>query len=113
MLTRVILWFARLSSVLVCALFLAILIGDISHLPTTLQGWSGPFLLLLACFGSVLAWKWQLHGSGITLAALLVYVLTRRISNYVAVMFLAVPALLFILAWTTGAMRGRFHRTAP
>ena len=96
-------WTARLAALLVAGVFLSFVLGEFTHPhsgpPTQLREWAGILLLTSATVGIVLAWKWELPGALLSLAALAAFIPVARIHRYDVVAVADIPGVLFLLDW--------------
>ena len=103
-------WAARSTALLVTGAFLLLLSGEIfsphSGPPVAFREWAGIGLLFAAMAGMVLAWRHELAGSLLTLAALTLFVPVAGIHNYEVVLIIGLPGLLYLADW-------HVHRRTP
>jgi len=96
-------WFARVAALFFAGIFLLFLAGEYLR-PTSgpvspFVEWGGPILLLTAAAGMILAWKWELTGALISLAALVLHVSLVRFHTYVVIWLAAIPGVLYLADW--------------
>jgi len=78
--------------------------------PTTaFVEWGDIVLLFVALAGVILAWKWELTGALIALAALVLHVSLVRYHTYAVIWFAVIPAALYLADWVLR----RLGATAP
>jgi hypothetical protein len=96
-------WLARLSALFFACVFLLIILGEFlapqSGPPSGFIEWAGVVLLFVAVAGMILAWKWDLTGALIALAALVLHVSVVRNRSYAVIWFAAIPAALYVANW--------------
>ncbi len=96
-------WLARLSALFFAGVFLLIMASEFvapqSGPPAGWVDWVGAGLLLIAVAGMILAWKWDLTGALISLAALVLHISVVRNRTYAVVWLAAIPAALFLAEW--------------
>lgn len=97
-------WAARIVALVVAAFFLVLMVSEViaphSRPPAGWLEWSQVLLLVLVIAGMLLAWKWELSGSVLSLSALVLWVLAVRMSRYPdIVILLAAPSILFLGDW--------------
>ncbi len=97
---RVLLWTTRIVATLIVVLMAFMLIGDAGNPPTSDE------ILLLAlfpvgmCVGYVVAWRWPLVGGSISVACIVIFLMTlgeAETSMVGIVSMLGIPGILFIL----------------
>jgi hypothetical protein len=105
-------WLARGVSVVVAGGFLLLVIGEFTHPhsgpPTQLREWAGIAMISLGVAGMLLAWKYELAGALLSIAALSAFAFVVRMNRYDVVALLALPGVLFLLDW----MLRRSHQPA-
>lgn len=93
-------WIARVAAVLVAAIFLFQLGGEIfyphSGPPVHSREWTGIGLLLLAIAGMLAAWKWELRGALLSIAAVACFVFVAGLNRYDVIAALFAPGGLFL-----------------
>ena len=105
---------ARLTGVLIAGAYTLLMIGEIatphSGGPSTLLEWSGIVLLTVAAFALLFAWRWELGGGLISLAALALQAALIRGSHtyHLVLLIMAIPGVLFCADWL---VRRPNHRT--
>ncbi len=101
-------WTARVASLLVAGAYVMFVLGEFfphphSGPPTRFREWAGIVLLTLTIIAMLVAWKWELAGALVSLAALGAFVLVVRMHvrmhNYVVTGVVAIPGLLFAADW--------------
>src|SRR5208283_2338092 len=97
-------WTARVLSVLLIGLILAILLGE-GFNPLNLKGIEPlqMFLFFTTCIGMVVAWRWELLGGSISVAAMALFLavefgVTSRLPNGLTFYLMLVPGILFLLS---------------
>jgi lysylphosphatidylglycerol synthetase-like protein (DUF2156 family) len=108
-LIKLIRWLARIASILVLALAIAILVTPDTQdegEPLSLVYWILMIMWLLGVFGLLMAWRWELAGACIAIAALIFrdmfyFSLSRRsfVDFKLVWLPILIPALLFIVTW--------------
>jgi hypothetical protein len=110
-------WLARLSALFFACVFLVIMIKEFlapqSGPASGFAEWAGISLLLVAVAGMLLAWKWDLTGALIALAALVLHVAVVRHRSYDVMWFAAVPAVLYLANWLLRRFRTPPSATTP
>jgi len=100
-------WTARISAILIAAIFFAFLAGEPTGSLRAIHGrdWVG-MVLLFACIATMLiAWKWELPAALLSLFALGAFAAVVRMNRYDVLFIAAIPNLLFLLDWELQ----RFH----
>ena len=96
-------WLARLSALVVAGGYFALVVGEIaaSHSggPATLRESAGIILISTTCLGMLVAWRWELAGSALSLAALTAFTLLIKMRHHGVLVVLAVPGFLFLGDW--------------
>jgi hypothetical protein len=96
-------WLARLAALFFAGVFLLFVAGEFmrptSGPPSRFVEWGGIILLLIAVAGMILAWKWELTGALISLAALVLHVSLVRYHTYVVIWLAAIPGVLYLADW--------------
>lgn len=102
-------WIARIASILVLVLAIAILVtpgGDSDTEPLPLGYWILTVMWLVGVFGLLMAWRWELAGGIVAIAALIArdmfyFSLSGRsfVDFKMVWLPIAIPALLYIIAW--------------
>jgi len=97
-------WTARVAALLVAGTYVMFVVGEFfphphSGPPTRFRDWAGIVLLTAVMVAMLVAWKWELAGALVSLAALAVFVPMVRVHNYVVVAVVAIPGLLFAADW--------------
>lgn len=97
-------WAARSVALVVAAFFLLLMLSELitphSRPPTGWLEWGQITLLVLVIAGMLLAWKWELPGTLLSLGALVLWVWAVRITRYPdIVVLLAAPSILFLGDW--------------
>lgn len=97
-------WTARVAALLVAGIFVMFVLGEFfphphSGPPTQFREWAGIVLLTSAIVAMLVAWKWELAGALVSLAAVAAFVVMVRMSNYEVVAVVALPGLLFAGDW--------------
>jgi hypothetical protein len=110
-------WLARLSALFFAGVFLRVLAGEYmapqSGPPASWVDWVGAGLLLIAVAGMILAWKWDLTGALISLAALVLHISVVRNRTYAVIWLAAIPAALFLADWFLRRPRQAAPTPAP
>jgi len=110
-------WLARLSALFFACVFLLIIVREFlapqSGPASGFVEWAGILLLLVAVAGMVLAWKWDLTGALIALAALVLHVSVVRNRSYAVIWFAAIPAALYLANWFLRRSRTPARTTTP
>jgi hypothetical protein len=65
----------------------------------TSREWAGIVLVTSAIVAMLVAWRWELAGALLSLAALGAFVVMVRMSNHAVVAVVASPGLLFAAGW--------------
>lgn len=106
-------WTARLSALLVAGMYLLLLAGEIftphSGPPSGWREWTGIALMAVAVLAPLLAWKWELPGALLSLAALAAFVAVVHFRNYGVLWVMAMPGVLFLLDF---ALQRRLRRAS-
>jgi|SRR5215469_263079 len=98
-------WCARLSGLLIVGAYTLIVIGDLSNPrspgPRHWIEWAGIVLMTLACLALLGAWRWELPGALISLAALAVIAVMIRGSTtfHRSLFIMSLPGILYCLDW--------------
>src|SRR5437868_3289303 len=96
-------WLARLAGLVVAGGFVLILVAEFtqphSAPPSTLTEWSGIILLTAASAGMLLAWRWELPGAVVSVAAIVTYALLIRTGRPGVLFVFAMPGILFLADW--------------
>jgi hypothetical protein len=96
-------WLPRLATLVIAGGFLAIAVGEVLHPhsgpPTRFVEWLGIALCATGCLAPLLAFKWELGGALISLAALAGFAGVIHFRSYSIVALMSVPALLFLADW--------------
>jgi len=92
-------WIARLCSLLVAGTFAMIVFSEIvnphSGAPSGFKEWAGIGLMVLACAAMLAAWKWELTGAVLSLAAVGILLATLRFSSIpYALLVMGIPGAL-------------------
>ncbi len=90
-------WIARLAALMITGGYLLLLIGETGH-----HSWTGILLLTTSCLGMLLAWRWEVPGAILSLAALVAFTLLERMGHHAVLLVLATPGILFLV---DGAVR--------
>jgi len=109
-------WLARLAAIFFSGAFLYFVVSEFlrphSDPSSPFVEWADVVLLVTALAGVLLAWKWELTGALVALAALVLHVSLVRYHTYAVIWFAAIPAVLYLADW----LLRRFHppeHTAP
>ena len=109
-------WLARLSALFFACVFLLILVREFlapQSGPTSgFVEWAGIVLLLIAMAGLILAWKWDITGALIALAALGLHISLVRNRTYADIWLAAIPAVLYLADWVLRRLQ-RPRTTTP
>jgi len=96
-------WLARAAALFFAGAFLFFVTGEFLRPyagPTTqFAQWADIGLLITALAGVVLAWKWELTGALIALAALVLHVALVHYHTYAPIWLAAIPAALYLADW--------------
>jgi hypothetical protein len=105
MICSVVRWAARVTAVLVAAVFLAFVVGEPAGSLRVLhpREWVGMVLLFGAVAGMLLAWKWEFPAALISLFALGAFAAVVHMQNHLVLAILATPNILFLVDWKLGA----------
>jgi hypothetical protein len=110
-------WLARLSALFFACVFLLIMFGEFlapqSGPPSGFVETAGVALLFIAVAGMILAWKWDLTGALISLAALVLHISLVRDRTYVVIWFAAIPGVLYLAGWLLRRFRTPARTTTP
>ena len=110
-------WLARLSALFFACVFLLILVREFlapqSGPPSGFVKWAGVLLLFIAVAGMILAWKWDLTGALIALAALVLHISLVRDRTYAVVWLATIPAVLYLADWLLRRSRTPARNTTP
>jgi hypothetical protein len=105
-------WLARLFGLLIAIFYTLMVIGEFtsqhsSGTPTPLE-WAGIALLTLGVAGMLIAWRWELTGAVVSLAALAVFsVLIHGTAKFhIIILAMMIPGILYCADWLV--RRGRF-----
>lgn len=94
-------WAARCASLFIVGGILFLAVGEIvsphSGPPTQIRDYLGFVLLALTLIGMLLAWKWELAGALLSLAALMAFSAMVHMQRFDVVFVIAVPGILFLL----------------
>ncbi len=88
-------WLARLSGLLVAGGYMLLVVGEFGH-P---HSWSNIVLMTITCAGMLMAWRWELPGAAISLAALVAFTLLIKGVHHSVIFVLAIPGILYVLDW--------------
>jgi hypothetical protein len=100
-------WSSRTIGTLVAVIFLMFLLGEgfgprgvytLNLFALSAPEFAVISLRLVACFGLLLAWRWEALGGGITLTSMVVATILRP-WVFVAVVALSAPAAMYLLTW--------------
>jgi hypothetical protein len=83
-----------------------------SGAPTTFVQLAGVFFLFMAMAGMILAWKWDMTGALISLAALVLHISVVRNRTYAVIWLAAIPGVLYIADWLLRRFRPSAGTTA-
>ena len=96
-------WIARLAALLIAGGYLLLVAGDFlsphSGNGPDFRAWIGIILLTATCAGMLLAWRWELPGAALSLAALVAFTMLIRFNRYTVHVVLAIPGILFLTDW--------------
>jgi len=96
-------WLARLSALFFACVFLLVVLGELlapqSGPSSNLMDWTSIALMLIAIAGLALAWKWDITGALIALAAMVLHVSLVRNRTYAVIWLAAIPAVLYAADW--------------
>jgi hypothetical protein len=97
-------WIARVLSVLLIGLILVIFVGE-GFNPFNLKGIEPLQMVLFftTCIGMVVAWRWELIGGSLSVAAMALFLavefgVTSRLPNGLTFYLMLVPGVLFLLS---------------
>lgn len=106
-------WLARLAALFFAGAFLYFVVNEFlrphSGPTTPFVEWGDIALLFIAVAGVIMAWKWELTGALIALAALVLHVSLVRYHTYAVIWLAAIPAALYLADW----LLRRFLPPAP
>ena len=98
-------WFARLSGLLIAVFYALMVSGEFtephsSGTPTPLQ-WAGIALLSAGVAGMLIAWRWELPGAIVSLAALAVFsaLIHGTARFHLIILAMTVPGILYCVDW--------------
>jgi hypothetical protein len=80
---------------------------------TNLVECAGIVLLLISVGGMILAWKWDMTGALISLAALVLHISLVRNRTYAVVWLAAIPGALYLTDWLLRRPRNSARITTP
>jgi hypothetical protein len=93
-------WIARLSALLIAGGYVFMVVGELlsphSGNGPDLRAWGGIVLLTVTCIGMLLAWRWELRGAALSLAALAAFTVLIRFNRHTVHFVLALPGFLFL-----------------
>ena len=93
-------WMARLSALLIAGGYVFMVVGELlsphSGNGPDFRAWSGIVLLTVTCIGMLLAWRWELPGATLSLAALAAFTVLIKFNRYTIHFVLALPGILFM-----------------
>lgn len=96
-------WTARAVGLVVAIAYLTIVTGHVlephARPPTLLREWIGIALLSIACLTVFVAWRWELLGGLLSLAALGAFVLVVRLQQPLVIAVIAIPGMLYLVDW--------------
>ena len=96
-------WIARILSVLIILFWGVMIVGSFSSRPLPMHDRMGLTLMFAWLLGLALAWRWELAGAALTLAAFLIeafFINWRVVAGFG--MLPPITALLFLLCWWVG-----------
>ncbi len=96
-------WIARILSALIILFWGVMIVGSFSSRPLPMHDRMGLTLMFAWLLGLALAWKWELAGAALTLAAFLIqaFFINWRVVAGLG-MLPPITALLFLLCWWVG-----------
>ena len=101
MVSSIIRWTARVTAILITAIFLAFAVGEppgpFRTIP--LREWIGMALLFGAIAAMLLAWRWEFQAALISLLALAGFAAVVHMKRYDVLLIAAIPNVLFLLDW--------------
>lgn len=110
-------WLARLSALFFACVFLLIVLGELlapqSGPSTSVMDWTSIVLMLVAVTGLILAWKWDITGALIALAAMVLHISLVRNRTYAVIWLAAIPAALYLADWLLHRLRASAKTTTP
>ena len=97
-------WTARVAALLVAGTYGMFVVGEFfphphSGSPPNFREWVGIALLTSTVVAMLAAWKWELAGALVSLAALAAFVSMVRMRNFLVVAVVAIPGFLFATDW--------------
>lgn len=96
-------WLPRAAALLIAGGFLMIAAGELfaphSGPPSRLVEWTGILLCAIGCLAPLLAWKWEMEGALLSLAALAAFVVIVGLKSTSIAAVMSTPALLFLGDW--------------
>jgi len=94
-------WTARVGAILIAATLLTFALGEPAGPLSAigLRDWAGMTLLFGAIAAMLLAWKWELTASLISLFALAAFAAVVHVRSYEVLILFAAPDILFLLDW--------------
>jgi hypothetical protein len=103
-------WTARCSGLAVAAAYIALVASHVlaphSAGPTTVEEWVGIALLSTACLALLVAWRWELLGGVLSLAALAAFAVVIQPPHPWILGLVVLPGVLYLADWSA-------HRSAP
>ena len=106
-------WIARILSVLIILFWGVMIVGSFSSRPLPMHDRMGLTLMFAWLLGLALAWRWELAGAALTLAAFLIeafFINWRAVAGLG--MLPPITALLFLLCWWMGRQSRQVKRDA-
>lgn len=99
-------WSARIAGLAIAGLYFMLMAGEIvsphSGPPSTPAEWAGIVLASASCVAMLAAWRWELPGAVVSLAALILFVAVirfRSFQDYDVVALAALPGVLYLMDW--------------
>jgi hypothetical protein len=105
-------WAARLSGLLIAGGFALLAIGEMSSPgaagPATLLEWAGMILVTVSCASLLIAWRWELVGSIVSLTCLAAFAILIPGGHafHMVLLAMAAPGVLYVLDWAMSRQHG-------
>lgn len=113
MILTILRWTARLAALALAFVYAFMIAGEVtsphSGPPTHFVEWTGIGLLTLTCLGGLIAWKWELSGALLSLAALGGFLLLVQMPVDIVVFVIATPPALYLLDYLAHTTVAHHH----